>query len=187
MARIKQIILVVSLLFVGAAYAGWTDKQGNSIPDSDGMKSVGKLAAQMVITDDPENALKNWGTPSETVYFPAADKIERNKAITAFAVFGGCAVNASGNCDLNMQITIYQPDGSVYSELPSMEVWSGKPAPSNPAQSNRGLGLSVEYMLLIIEEGEQLGKYKLDTTVTDSVSGNTMLLTSYFTAVEATE
>ena len=182
MGRIKQVILVVSLLLAGTAYAGWTDKQGNSIPDSEGMKSVGKLIAQMVITDDPERTLKNWGTPSETVYFPTADKIERNKAITAFVVFGGCAVNSSGNCDLNMQITIYQPDGSVYSELPSMEVWSGKPAPSN-----RGLGLSVEYMLLIIEEGEQLGKYKLDTTVTDSVSGNTMLLISYFTAVEATK
>ena len=63
-----------------------------------------------------------------------------------------------------------------------MEVWSGKPVPPN-----RSLGLSVEYMRVIIEPGEQLGKYKIDTKVIDEISNNSMMLTSYFTAVEASE
>jgi hypothetical protein len=182
MGHIKQAILIFSLLVHSVVNAGWVDKQGNKIPDSDNMKSVGDLIAQLVVTDNEAQVLKNWGTPSLSVYFPTADKIERNKIITAFVVFGGCAVDANGNCDLRMQITVYQPDGKIYSKLPFMEVWSGKPVPPN-----RSLGLSVEYMRVIIEPGEQLGQYKIDTNVIDKISSNSMVLTSLFTAVEASE
>ena len=74
---------------------------------------------------------------------------------------------------------VYQPDGKIYSKLPVMEIWSGKPAPPN-----RTLGLSVEYMRIMIEQGEQLGKYKIDTKVIDKISGNSMILTSHFIVVE---
>lgn len=37
------------------------------------MKSVGDLIGQLVITDNEAKVLKNWGTPSESVYFPTAD------------------------------------------------------------------------------------------------------------------
>ncbi|MCR4346860.1 MAG: hypothetical protein NUV55_06630 [Sulfuricaulis sp.] len=181
MSYIKHTLMII-LLISSTTNAGWVDKQGNKIPDSDNMKSAGDLIAQLVITDNEAQVLKNWSTPSQSVYFPTADKIERNKIITAFIVFGGCAVDANGNCDLRMQITVYQPDGKIYSKLPVMEVWSGKPVPPN-----RSLGLSVEYMRIIIEPGEQLGKYKIDTKVVDKISSNSMILTSHFTAVEANE
>jgi len=180
MRLIKLTLIVIALLLTSISNAGWVDKQGNKIPDSDNMKSAGDLIAQLVITDNEAEVLKNWGTPSESVFFPTADKIERNKIITAFVVFGGCTVDANGNCDLKMQITVYQPDGTVYSKLPIMEVWSGKPVPPN-----RSLGLSVDYMRIIIEPGEQLGRYKVDTKVIDKISGKSMVLTSQFTAVEA--
>jgi len=79
-----------------------------------------------------------------------------------------------------MQITLYQPDGTIYSKLPVMEVWSGKPVPPN-----RSLGLSVEYMRVIIEPDEPLGKYRIDTQIMDKVSSKGMLLTSYLTAVKS--
>lgn len=180
MIHMKTSILLIMLALALPASAGWIDKQGNEIADLDNMKSANSFIAQQVITDNEKQVLKNWGTPSQGVYFPTSDKIERNKIITAFIVFGGCAADINGNCDLKMQITVYQPDGSVYSKLPVMEVWSGKSAPPG-----RNLGLSVDYMRVIIEDGEQLGKYKVDTKVTDKVSGDSMLLTSYFTAVEA--
>ena len=182
MKEISALLLSAFILISPIAKAGWVDKQGNPIPDSSNMKSVGDLVAQLVITDNEAQVLKNWGTPSQSVYFPTADKIERNKIITAFIVFGGCSVDSSGNCDLRMQITVYQPDGKIYSQLPVMEVWSGKPVPPN-----RSLGLSVEYMRVLIEPGEQLGKYKIDTKVIDKISGNSMMLKSHFTAVEASE
>ncbi|MCG8052888.1 MAG: hypothetical protein AB2688_02755 [Candidatus Thiodiazotropha taylori] len=182
MKEISALLLTAFILISPIAKAGWVDKQGNPIPDSGNMKSVGDLVAQLVITDNEAQVLKNWGTPSQSVYFPTTDKIERNKIITVFIVFGGCAIDTNGNCDLRMHITVYQPDGKIYSKLPVMEVWSGKPVPPN-----RSLGLSVEYMRVIIESGEQLGKYKINTKVIDKISGNGMMLISHFTAVEASE
>ncbi|MEN8207251.1 MAG: hypothetical protein ABFS24_14775 [Pseudomonadota bacterium] len=180
MRKIYTVLLVMGMLLPAFSKAGWVDKQGNQVPDSDHMRSVGDLVAQLVITDNESQVLKNWGTPSESVYFPTADKIERNKVITAFVVFGGCAVDAKGNCDLRMQITVYKPDGSIYSKLPVMEVWSDKPVPPN-----RSLGLSAEYMRVIIEPEDPLGKYQVDTKIMDKVSGDNMLLKSSFTAVES--
>ena len=182
MSHIKQILIVITFLNTTIANAGWVDKQGNQIPDSPHMKSAGNLITQLVITDNEAQVLKNWGTPSETVYFPVANKIKKGKIITAFVVFGGCATNAEGNCDLRMQMIVYKPDGSVYSNLPVMEVWSGKPVPPN-----KNLGLSVDYMRVIIEPNDPLGKYKIDTKIIDKISDKKMVLTSYFTAIEANE
>ncbi len=78
--------MALSLLVAASANAGWVDKQGNLIPDSDYMKSDGDLITQLVITDNERQVLKNWGTPSQSVYFPTADTIEINKIITAFVV-----------------------------------------------------------------------------------------------------
>ena len=149
MKGITSILLAVSIILSGVAEAGWVDKQGNPVPDTDNMKSVGDLIAQLIITDNEAQVFQNWGTPSESAYFPTTDKIERNKIITALVVFGGCATDENGNCDLRMQITVFQPDGDIYSRLPIMEVWSGKPPPPN-----RSLGLSADYMRVIIEKNE---------------------------------
>jgi hypothetical protein len=175
----KGLLFAIFLVLSGAAEAGWIDKQGNPIPDSDNMKSVGELIAQLIITDNEAQVFKNWGTPSESVYFPTADKIKRNKIITALVVFGGCATDEKGNCDLRMKITVFQPDGAVYSKLPVMEVWSGKPPPPN-----RSLGLSADYMRVIIENNEPLGTYRVETKVSDMISGESMVLSSHFTAVK---
>jgi len=180
MNRIKYVLLTCFLLFTASLNAGWVDKQGNQVPDSNDMKSVGKLIAHQIITDNEAEALKNWETPSETVYLPTAEQIERNKIITAFIVFAGCSVDTKGHCDLRMQITVYQPDGAIYANIPIAEVWAGK-----PPLPNNNLGLSVDYLRIRIEPDEQLGKYQIDTKVVDKISGNNMLLTSYFTAIEA--
>lgn len=173
-------ILATLVLLSTTVNAGWIDKQGNNVPDSDHMKSSKDFIAQLVITDNEAQVLKNWNTPSKGVYFPTSDTIEKNKIITAFIVFGGCSVDKKGNCDLRMQITVYQPDGSIYSKLPVMEIWSGKPVPPN-----RSLGLSADYMRVIIENDEPLGKYRIETKIMDENSGVNMLLSSHFTATES--
>ncbi len=44
--------LIISILLLSAVVnAGWIDKQGNKIPNSDNMKSVGNLIAQLILTD----------------------------------------------------------------------------------------------------------------------------------------
>jgi len=179
---IKRILIFTILLSSAVANAGWIDKQGNQIPNSESMKSAKNFIAQLVVTDNEAQALKNWGTPSESVHFPVANKIEKGKIITAFIVFGGCTTDTEGNCNLRMQMKVYKPNGSIYSNLPVMEVWSNKPVPPN-----RSLGLGVDYMRVIIEPHDPLGKYRIDTKIIDNNSKEEMILTSYFTAIESNE
>lgn len=47
--------------------AGWVDKQGKAIQDSEQMKSVGDLVAQLVVTVNEAQVLKCWSTPWEEV------------------------------------------------------------------------------------------------------------------------
>ena len=180
MTIIKYFTIITTLLCsISFACAGWVDKQGNVISDSNHMKSIGDFGTQLVITDNEALALKNWNTPSQTVHIPSTNVIERNKIITAFIVFSGCSVDKAGNCDLKMQFTVYKPNGTIYSKLPIMEIWSGKPVPPG-----RSLGLSLEYMRVIIEAKDPLGKYKITANIIDKISGNNMLLTKYFTAIK---
>ena len=68
MKTIMKLLIATAFLFPTVVNAGWVDKQGNKIPDSDNMKSAGDLSTQLILTDKEANVLKNWNTPSATVY-----------------------------------------------------------------------------------------------------------------------
>ncbi len=178
---LKRIILVCSALFIfGSTYsATWVDKSGKAIPDSLSRKSSKNFIAQLVLTDNEPKLLKNWNTPSKDVFTPTANTIEKGKILSGFIIFGGCATDTLGNCDLVVRYKIYQPDGKVYSDLSLMEVWSGKPVPPH-----KSLGLGVGYLRVIIEPDEPLGQYRVDAKVTDRRGGDSVKLSATFNAIE---
>lgn len=174
------LVLLGSFLFSASALsAQWTDKSGKSIPNQDGMKSAGNFIAQLILITDEQSFLKKWSTPSETVNVSTVSTVERNKPISAFIVFGGCKVDQRGNCNLVVKFKIFQPDGRVYADVPESEVWSDKPVPPN-----RSLQLSVAYLKVVIENGEQLGAYKVVSEVTDKNAKESVVLFTAFNAVE---
>jgi hypothetical protein len=174
------LVLLGAFLFGGAAFsAQWTDKSGKTIPDQEGMKSAANFIAQIILTTDEQSLLKKWSTPSETVNVSTASTVERNKPISAFIVFGGCKVDQRENCNLVVKFKIFQTDGKVYADLPEMEVWSGKPVPPN-----RSIQLSVAYLKVVIENGEQLGTYKVVAEVADKNAKESVSLFTAFNAVE---
>ena len=181
MKKLKVVMVGLFLLYLAspALSAQWIDKTGRSIPDDENMKSAENFIAQLILTTDEQGLLKKWNTPSETVNVNTSSTVERNSPISAFIVFGGCKVDQQGNCDLATKFKIYQPDGKLYADLPEMEVWSGKPVPPN-----RSIQLSVAYLKVVIENGEQLGKYRVDSVVTDKIGKERVKLSSVFEAIE---
>jgi len=180
----NKLMVTVMALFLTCASspafsAQWIDKSGKSIPDADNIKSAENFIAQLILTTDEQGLLKKWNTPSETVDVKTSSTVERNSPISAFIVFGGCKVDQQGNCDLVTKFKIYQPDGKLYADLPEMEVWSGKPVPPN-----RSIQLSTAYLKVVIESGEQLGKYSFESVVTDKVGKESVKLSSVFEAIE---
>ena len=160
-----------------AAFGGWIDKSGKALPESDSRKAAGSFGAQLIFVRDEGELFKRWNTPSITVDVDTADHVEVNGAINAFVVFSGCKKDSAGNCSVAMRFRVLQPDGKVYAETPAMEVWEQKPAP--PGTS---LELSVQYLKVVIEPNDQLGKYTVQTQVRDNNAQSVLQLSGRFTA-----
>jgi len=176
---VLRLLLLVCLL-ASAAHAGWIDKQGNPLPDSDDRKSVGAFGAQLIFTVNDQALFKKWATPSETVDVDTVESVSINQPISAFVIFNGCKPDATNLCKVSMRFRVVQPDGKVYSETPAMEVWHGKPAPPG-----RSLELSVQYLKVIVEPHELRGRYTVQTQVRDDNTDTVLFLQKAFTAVDS--
>lgn len=177
----KLITLFLACLLASNVQAGWIDKQGNPLPETEDRKSNADLGAQLIFTTNEEALFKKWATPSESVYFDTVERVEINQPISAFVVFFGCKTNSSGNCNVSMRFRVIQPDGKVYSETPAMEVRHDKPAPTG-----RSLGLSVDYLKVVVEPHEQRGRYTVMAQVRDDNAGTVLNLQKTFIANDST-
>ena len=169
--------LVVLALLPAVALAGWINRQGESLPDSDSRKAVGDFGAELIFVRDENQLFKRWATPSETVDVKTIDTVKVGEAINAFVVFSGCKADTNGNCSVAMRFRVIQPDGKIYADTPPMEVWENKPAPRRKA-----LQLSVQYLKVRIEPNDQLGRYVVYAQVRDNNTEKVLQLQSPFTA-----
>lgn len=175
----KHLIFLIVLISNLSFAQQWHTKEGRQIPDSDAQKSGKSFGAQLVLTNKDKALYTAWNIPSEGVYIDTSSTVKRNEAISAFVVFGGCKENSNGNCRLVVEFTVTQPDGKLYSQTPPMEVWYEKKKPNQKA-----LELSVEYLKIIFEKGEQVGRYEIIAKVSDLNSSESLSLKSWFMARE---
>ena len=176
----RKVVLLLLFAFPAVASAGWINKAGESLPESNDRKSNGDFGAHMIFVADEDELFKRWSTPGKSVDVKTIDQVQVNGSINAFVIFSGCKPDATGNCSVAMTFRVVQPDGKVYAETPPMEVWSDKPAPRG-----RSLELSVQYLKIVIEPSDQLGKYVISTQVRDNNSGKVLKLVGPFTAAKA--
>ena len=178
MDRRMKYVLVLIIGLANLSYSQqWNTLGGVPIPNSDNQKSGGSFGAQLILTNDHSELTKKWNVPSEGVNIDTSNTVRRNESISAFIVFTGCRETENGDCQLVVEYTVLQPDGKLYSQTPKMEVWYNKPKPDNGS-----LQLSVDYLKVIFEAGEQVGRYNLSAEVTDLISGEVLALKSSFTA-----
>lgn len=168
------------LTLSSTASAGWINKQGDRLPDSEDRKAIGDFGAQLVFVTDEQALFKTWATPSETVDLKTVESVTINQPISAFVIFSGCKPSAKGLCNVSMRFRVIQPDGEVYSETPAMEVWQNKPAPHA-----RALELSVQYLKIVVEPHEQRGRYTIQVQVRDDNTGSVVSLQKAFRATDA--
>ena len=107
----------ILLVLTSASVAGWIDRDGNPIPDSTDQKSIGEFGAWLLLTNNVEQALKKWSTPSKYVYLDTEKNYKRNEFISALIVFSGCKENELGHCNLTVKFKIIQPDGRLYADI----------------------------------------------------------------------
>jgi len=127
------ILALLAIAIPAVAAAGWIDKSGTSLADTQDRKAVGDFGAQVVFVADDQRMFELWDTPSETVNIQTIDKVAVNGQVNAFVVFSGCRPNKAGNCDVTAKFKVFQPNGRIYADTPPMEVWQAKRPPPGKA------------------------------------------------------
>jgi hypothetical protein len=168
------------MLVAASAHADLISRSGESLPDTDARKAKGQFGAQMIFVANEDELFRRWATPSETVDLETINSVETKEPLNAFVVFGGCKPDKSGNCNVTVQYRVLRPDGKVYANFPTMEVWQGKAAPFG-----RSLELSVQYLKIVIEPSDQPGKYVVHAQIKDKNAGTVLKLEGPFIAKKA--
>lgn len=161
-----------------AAFAASNDPPGASRGEPAAQQSAGAFSAALILARDDQELLGRWsGARHESVDADGVRSIAAGGRASAFVVFGGCAPDASGRCDVTMRLRVKRPDGTTAAATPPLEVWQHKAPPAA-----RTLQLSAQYLKIEVEPSDPAGRYVVAADVKDHVSGASLQLATSFTA-----
>lgn len=141
--------------------------------------AAGDLRIVHLWSNDPDGFLEAWGGPTPP-NLPTSSQATRNQPIQQFILYANCTPDAAGNCLLTARVTITAPDGTPYGEPMAFTA-----LPASPPAPRNNIALAPNSIGLRIEDGEQLGEYRIDLAVTDANAGVTATSTVHLVAVEA--
>jgi len=125
---------------------------------------VGELRVLQLWSTDSERFIEQWSRPTPPK-LTTDNRVQRNKPIEQFIIFGGCQADASGNCNLSGELTIVDPEGEPYGETMNFAAWDNLPKPKGEVLSLSPVGIGLR-----VEDGEKLGTYRIRLAVTDEVA-----------------
>jgi tetratricopeptide (TPR) repeat protein len=132
------------------------------------------FGAQLWQTDD-SSFMRLWNTPSDTFKLPIISSVKRGTPLYTVIFFGNAGFK-NDRCNVVADMVIYDPRGKIYGERRNLNVWNDL-----PPLSNREIGLSVEYMAIIIEPKDPSGTYNVTAVVTDKLKNVKINLETKFT------
>lgn len=177
--KLYAALLLAFSILASPASAQWRE-DGKVIPDTSWSKSDGDFGAMLAFTDKPDELYAAWEKPGPTVHWTQTTTAVRGIPIVAVVLFGGCAADPAGKCNLVGRFITTTPAGKPYGDPIDTDIWVGLPGPTG-----KNLQLSHSHMGLVIDPDDELGVYKVRLELVDRVSKKTMNLERQFTAVEA--
>lgn len=181
MRYIASLALLVASVLPCITQAQWrlTDAEGHAIKPGLNTASQGEFGTQQISTTNPEALQRAWAEPTRGVEIATQESATRNQRISVFVIFRGCQADTDGNCHITTRFETFDPAGKPYGTPAEGPVWDGPPpAPGNLQLGNSGLGLRIE-------DGEQLGKYRVIARTTDRVANISLATELTLTISEA--
>jgi len=179
-----RLILSLALLLAATsahAQQQWRllDADGHALPLGLNVASQDDFGTQQVSTTEPEALQRAWAQPTPGVQIATQQMATRNQAIFTFMIFRGCKADMEGNCHVTARFEVFDPAGKPYGAPAEGAVWDAPPPPSGNMQlGNSGFGLRIE-------DGEQLGKYRVVARTTDKVAHISLATEATLTIGEA--
>lgn len=126
--------------------------------------NAGGLGVQLVLTADEKQFRQEWSRPTPPK-LRVTSTVRQGESVSALLIFGGCAANAAGNCDLVSEFVLEGPDGS---KVPAGggPIWQ-----TNPMAPGR-MQLGTVSITMSFDQTDPVGDYRLSADIKDRVSGN---------------
>jgi hypothetical protein len=125
------------------------------------------LEIDLIVTAEGRELFDFWANPNGKPFEIAPVKIApRGQFLSAVVLFRDCKADASGNCNVELDIVAYDPAGKVYGEMKGAELWQYRTAPA-PGHTQLG----VAYMGLEIEPQDPVGVYRIEAVARDLNAG----------------
>ena len=102
MKRSRQLAWCAILLLCGAVSLGSRVKTDFVTPELEPPEADSQLSAILLLSDEPDDVLRSWTTPSSAEPVKVADTIVRGVPIVAFVFFMGCQPDAVGRCNASV-------------------------------------------------------------------------------------
>ena len=123
----------------------------------------GTFEISVTVTEKGKQLFDSWDNSTGKPFNVEPVKIApRGKFLSAVVLFKGCKADSAGNCNVDMDIMAYDPDGNIYGKMPSVELWQQKPAP-DPGFTQ----LSRGFMGIVIEPKDPPGVYRVTVVARD--------------------
>ncbi|GAA4495275.1 hypothetical protein [Pseudaeromonas paramecii] len=151
----------------------WLAERGLLVQDA-------PVFAALLATADEAAVLSAWAAPQEPVVVPVAHQIRAGDPVSLMFVLGGCQANMTGHCDVQVQMLISRPDGSVYVEPQPFAVWQGP-----PPTSRDGVQLGQGSLRLTFATDDPPGEYLAVAQLWDKVADRRLLLKRPFVLLSA--
>lgn len=126
-----------------------------------------RLTIDLIVTAEGRELFDSWENPDGKPFAIVPVKVApRGEFLSAVVLFRGCKADASGKCNVELDIVAYDPTGKIYGEIRSGELWQHRPAPA-PGHTQLG----VSYMGLQIEPQDPAGAYRVEARARDINGG----------------
>jgi len=169
------IALALALPGAACAQAGWIDREGNRLPQTESMRTVQEFSGRLLITADGDWQEK-WDTPAEhTPTFTAAEEVSSGGTLTMLTFLANPKVGADGMTDVACDFLMLRPDGTASTgakDLPCFKVkLEGSPAHTYLTTTN---------LQFVAEPGDPPGRWTLRVTLKDRLRGVEVPLSASF-------
>ena len=131
--------------------------------NTDNIKASGNFGAQLYLIDD-NNFFQDWRKPETPSITPVGLALRGQPLFTAI-IFYGEARDQGGLGNVNYDVTVHRPDGSIYDKRDAMIGYQAL-APTDERQ----LQLGRNYLSIVIGNDDPAGTYTVEVLVRDKVS-----------------
>jgi hypothetical protein len=166
----------------GPSEKGWATIDGESVPDTVFRKSHGAFCSELLLISDPE-FFEKWDQPSHVFDFHSVDRVERGNSFVAIVAFANPSLDPDGNPILTLDMRIIKPDGALKGGIQGERAWEG---PSFPDDLRDRLELTTKYLRYRVEDDDALGLYRVEATLTDTLSNTSLSMTRTITVTPRT-